>query len=128
MTEIWKQIEEYPQYMISNMGRVKSLGCYRKGKNNSIRYFSERILKPDIQPNGYLKIGIWNENGYKKYFVHRLVSMHFIPNPENKPCVDHINTDRTDNRVENLRWCTQSENLNNPITKQKMSVNNIKEY
>lgn len=53
------------------------------------------------------------------HFVHRLVAEHFIPNPDNKPCIDHIDTDRTNNNAKNLRWVTHSENLYNPITHAK---------
>lgn len=67
--------------------------------------------------NGYKAVHI---NG-KRYSVHRLIAEAFIPNPENKPFIDHINTIRDDNRVQNLRWCTYEENQNNPLTLKKMS-------
>ena len=103
--EIFKTIKDYPMYQVSNMGRVWSV---RKNK----------VLKP-LTIQGYHKVYLYNENGGKQYFVHRLVAMTFIENPQNKPCVDHINTIKTDNRAENLRWVTSKENANNPITLKK---------
>ena len=104
MNEIWKTIEGYPDYMISSMGRVKSL------------FFNkEKILKLTKSCKGYLKVDL---RGIKRKntLVHKLVAQAFIPNPENKPYIDHINTNKTDNRVENLRWVTAKENSNNPNT------------
>lgn len=63
--------------------------------------------------------------GGKYFYVHRLVGEAFIDNSEDKPCIDHINGDKTLNTVENLRWVTIQENNNNPITKQKMSIGSI---
>ena len=112
MEEIWKDIEGYEGiYQVSNKGRVKSLNYNRTGE--------ERILKIRINKNGYACISLGKE---RKFFrVHRLVAIAFIPNPENKPCVDHINAIRTDNRVENLRWVTHEENMNNPLSREHMS-------
>lgn len=72
--------------------------------------------------NGYLEY-TFSYNGEKSWVrIHRLVAETFIPNPDNKPCIDHINTIKTDNRVQNLRWCTHKENILNPLTYEKLNV------
>lgn len=111
--EQWKTIDEYPNYMVSNMGNVKSLNYNGTGK--------EKILKQCKNSKGYLNVTLVNNDGKKNYLVHRLVAIAFIPNskPKLKKQIDHINTDKTDNRVENLRWATALENSNNPITFEK---------
>lgn len=84
-------------YEVSNLGRVKLNG---------------EIVEPYIN-SGYYMIGTFK--------IHRAVAELFIPNPENKPCIDHINTIKTDNRAENLRWVTAKENMNNPLTRKQLS-------
>jgi len=116
MAEIWKPIKDYEGlYEISNLGRVKSLP-----RNGTIK--TEKILIPNMSGR-YARIGLRNKIKIR-YSVHRLVAEAFIPNPNNLPQVDHINGDRYDNRVENLRWVTAKENIGNPVTfakyKQKM--------
>lgn len=113
MIEEWKTIENYPDYMISSMGRIKS---FKKGK--------EIILKPILSKVGYYYVNLQNNGKRKVHYIHRLLGKYYIPNPENKPCINHINTDKTDNRIDNLRWVTQKENCNNLTTKQKQSSNN----
>lgn len=112
--EIWKNIEGYEgRFQVSNLGRVKSMNYRNTGKEKllPIRYFGE-----------YQTVSFkYKRKSYSK-LVHRLVAEAFIPNPDNKAQVDHINTIKTDNRVENLRWATQNENMNNPLTRQLLST------
>lgn len=117
MNEVWKSIDGYENYMISNLGRVKSLNYNHTGE--------ERVLRCGANKDGYHIVGLYKNGKRRMFRVNRLVAQTFIPNPENKPRVDHINTIRTDNRVDNLRWVTDTENSNNPITKQNMSTSRI---
>lgn len=98
--EIWKVFYDGPRvkYEASSEGRIKCNG---------------RIIDLGIQ-NGYYAC--------RKQYVHRIIAQLFIPNPENKPYVDHIDTNRLNNKVTNLRWVTPSENMLNPITRQRNSI------
>lgn len=103
--EIWKSIKEYDNYQISNLGRVYSL------KSNRILLGWTKKNKPNYDKYHWYRWISFCENGKEKRFqVHRLVAEHFIPNPENKPFVNHINGIKDDNRVENLEWVTAQEN------------------
>lgn len=108
--EVWKPITkgQRGKYEISNRGRVKSLN-YR---NTNIA----KILKLGKDRKGYSQIMFYINKKPTTFRVHRLVAEAFIPNPNNKPFIDHINTIRTDNRVCNLRWATYKENANNELT------------
>lgn len=94
--EMWESI--YDGYQVSNLGRVRSLKGYK-----------EKILTPR-ERKGYLLVELW-VNGRPIYpSVHRLVASAFVQNPDNKPHINHVNGDKTDNRATNLEWCTPSEN------------------
>ena len=100
--EEWRLIPDYPNYMISNLGRVKSLNYCRTGK--------ERILKPGLFDR-YLVVTLTKNKVAKTFHVHKLVALVFIPNPDNYDHVHHINGNRLDNRVENLIWVDGHEHI-----------------
>lgn len=115
--EIWREIKGFEGlYEVSNLGNIKSLArdvytngrlCYRK---------SERLLKPHKQRDHFSVVLCKDDKTYPR-LVHRLVAESFIPNPDNKPVVDHIDTDPRNNKAENLRWVTVQENCLNPLTR-----------
>lgn len=117
--EIWKDIGGYEGlYQVSNMGKVKSLSRTVKCREFT-RTIKTRILKQYPRPDGYMQVNLKLNGKQKTLNVHRLVAEAFIPNPENKTDVDHINGNKEINSVSNLRWATRVENLNNRRKKKK---------
>lgn len=106
MKEIWKEVPFDARYKVSNKGNVKSLV-----------YGYERLLKPVLGHTGYYFVRIKS----KAYMVHRLVALAFIPTKDTLLHIDHTDGNKLNNNVDNLRWRTQKENNNNPITKERIS-------
>lgn len=108
--EIWKPIAGFEFYEVSNKGRVRSVSRDIEmviGGTSCTRHQKGRILKPIRNPNGYTKVSIREQ----QKMIHRLVAEAFIDPVENKKHINHKNSIRSDNRAENLEWCTPSENL-----------------
>ena len=98
-------------YEVSNLGRVRRNG---------------RILKPLKHRDGYLKIDL-NKQGIRKgVYIHRLVGLAFIPNPDNLPCINHKDEDKTNNTVKNLEWCTREYNNNYGTRNERISESQYK--
>jgi hypothetical protein len=109
--EIWKQIQGYEGlYEISDRGRIKNTGS-EKSKLATLSKNGDLFLKKQINNAGYERLLLTNGSNRKTYSVHRLVAIAFIPNPEGKKQVNHIDGNKSNNCVENLEWSTSSENI-----------------
>ena len=107
MTEVWKDIVGYEGlYQVSNLGRVKSLP-----KMVGFRKQSEKQCAIFTDKRGYCKTNLYKNNTHKQVYVHILVASAFLPNPANKPQVNHIDGDKSNNQIHNLEWCTAKENV-----------------
>lgn len=111
--EIWKDIPNYEGlYQASNLGRVKSLERFRKGKNGSLVPVKEKILKSSMLNSGYYQVGLTKQSILKFYLVHRLVWEAFNGSISEEYEINHINEKKFDNRLENLNLMTHRENVN----------------
>lgn len=115
MEEIWKPIENYNDYKISNLGNVKSF------KNNK-----EKILKPSKNSSGYLQIVLCKNGKAKSYFIHKLVAKTFIKNKNNYNEVNHKDENKENNIVDNLEWCNRLYNMNYGTIKLKQAKSKMK--
>lgn len=114
--EIWRDVPKYEGiYQVSNLGRVKRVAHIRIDRNGVRFQIKERIMRTSLNRKGYCMVAL-SKNGGKRFVqIHRLVALVFIPNLENKEQVNHIYGDKTDNRVENLEWVTNFENMRHSI-------------
>jgi len=99
----WKEIVDYPNYYVSNVGEVKST-----------HYAKDRLLKAQCM-NGYLRVGLSKNGKVSLFLIHRLVAIAFLDNPNNYSFINHKNGIKSDNRLDNLEWCSASENLNHAL-------------
>lgn len=131
MKDIWKPVVGFEgKYEVSNLGRVRSIdhevSCVRDGIH--MKYVRKgTILTPQPRRHGYLSVWLYGNGGVsgrsgKQYSVHRIVAEAFLPNPSGCEEVNHINEDKTDNRVCNLEWCTHRENSNRGTRPQRIGV------
>ena len=110
--EKWKEIPGYDgKYEISTLGNVRCINYKKTGVC--------KVMKMQLSKHNYYMITLRQGGKNVNRSIHRLVGITWIPNPNNLPEIDHINSDPSDNRVENLRWCTKEENLHNPKTLKK---------
>ena len=118
MKEIWKPVRNYEGlYEVSNLGRVKSLNYNRTGK--------ERIMKGLDNGHGYLFVQLCKDGKVENCRINRLVAMAFLPNPDNLPEVNHKDKIRTNNKVENLEWCTTKYNVEYSLAKAVIGINKV---
>lgn len=103
--EVWRDIKGYENiYQVSNLGNVKSLSYNKTGKEQLLKQFKDKY--------GYLQVHLCKNKIHKKYLVHRLVALAFLPNPNNFPCINHKDENPSNNKVDNIEWCTYSYNIN----------------
>lgn len=120
MDEIWKDVVGYEGlYLISNMGNVKSIGLRTYSDHKKLYNKRKIILKQRRPRNGYPSVNLSNNKKKMTYMVHRLVAIAFIPNPDNKPQVNHIHGIKADNRASELEWVTRMENTQHYIKELK---------
>lgn len=128
MEEIWKDIPLYEGvYQASNLGRIKSVERVALKNYRGNRIVKERIMLGTVNRDGYLKVHFKHNDINKGYFIHRLIAQTFIPNPLNKPQVNHKDGNKLNNSVNNLEWVTNLENQQHAVRmglKSHKTVNN----
>lgn len=112
MQEIWKDIPNYEGlYQASNLGRIKGLRRYKQN-HSKLQIVEEKIINQYVNKhNGYVYSMLYKDGTEKNCRVHKLIAQTFIPNPENKKTINHIDGNKMNNRVDNLEWATNKENI-----------------
>lgn len=110
MEEIWKSIKDLKGYEVSSLGNVRSIDRSIIGKDGVKQHFKGNIISKFKDSRGYIAVTLTYKNNYKRFLVHRLVAEAFIPNPNNYPCINHKDENKSNNNVDNLEWCTVKYN------------------
>lgn len=119
MSEIWKKIDGFGKYEVSNQGRIKRIAHIRYDKRGRIAMIKEIIMKPETVHNGYLRVGLYRNGKLYHKRVATLVAEAFLGQRPPDMEIDHIDGNKTNNTVENLRYATHKDNVNNPVTVKK---------
>ncbi len=120
--EEYRQVKDYEGlYEVSNMGNVLSLSRKTKGRWGNMKTNPSKVLKPHPMKTGYLRVGLSKNGKAKNHFVHRLVAQAFVPNPDNLPCVNHIDNNPANNEVVNLEWCTHKQNTDHALKQDRIA-------
>ena len=130
MKEVWKDIKGYEGlYQVSNLGNIKSLSRTTQGKKYGIHKLKEKILRPS-ECNKYYQVFLRKNNKSRVHYVHRLVGEAFIDNPNNYTDINHRDGNTHNNNVQNLEWCTRSENIKHSYRdlNRIININNIAKY
>lgn len=122
--EIWKPVVGFEGYYeVSNLGRVRSLDRTVIRSNGIVQTLRGKVKDVKNNAYGYPCVTLCKDGISRQTTLHRIIAEAFIPNPDNKPEIDHINTIREDFRLENLRWVSHKENMHNPISKERVYIN-----
>lgn len=128
--EIWKDVPDYVgMYEVSNFGNVRAVARTIRMKNGVVRKHKMRILVPDIYSSNtttYFRVTLSKDNKQRRFGIHQLVAKVFIPNPDSKPHVNHIDNNGQNNAVGNLEWCTHSENMLHAQTQGRLTASQQK--
>ena len=110
-----KPIPNYPNYSATQSGKIFS-------------HKTKKYIRGQINNEGYIRLGLYGDNGEKKFLIHRLIAQTFIPNPENKPQVNHIDNNKSNNCVNNIEWISNQENRNHALRQYKTTSIILKNY
>ena len=114
MEEVWKEIPGHEgRYEASSLGRIRFVP-------------DGHILSCHIEPHGYVVTSLCKDGKHRPIRVHIIIARTFLPNPDNLPCINHKDEDKTNNRVDNLEWCTQAYNINYGSIRERMSANSAR--
>lgn len=128
MKEMWKTLNRNPDYQVSTLGEVRSVDREVTDSLGRTRKYLGVVLRPSKDEHGYLLVGISKNGHSKRVFVHRLVAEAFIENPDDKPTVNHIDGDKTNNSVDNLEWATYKENRDHAVRTGLLDLDKVRNH